>query len=108
MKKLLTGLPASSGQAQGRARVIPPGVSGKLEGGEILVTRITDASMFVDIIEKARAIVTDLGGLGSHPAIVARELGIPCVVGTKTATQVIETGMEIVVDGTEGVVYAQN
>ena len=61
--------------------------------------------MVVDIIEKAIGIVTDFGGLASHPAIVARELGLPCVVGTQTATSVIKDGMEIIVDGDEGVVY---
>lgn len=106
MEVLVRGVPASAGKARGKARVIlSSGEGQKLEPGEILVARITDASMFVGIIENARAIVTDLGGLGSHPAIVARELGIPCVVATDRATEVIETGMEIGVDGKEGVVY---
>lgn len=61
--------------------------------------------MFVDIIGNARAIVTDIGGITSHPAIVARELGLPCVVATKSATKVIKTSMVIIVDGDKGVVY---
>lgn len=104
-KVLVRGTPASSGKAGGIARVIHRDKRQKLSPGEILVTRMTDASMFVDIIENAAAIVTDLGGLGSHPAIVARELGIPCVVATGNATEVIKDGTEVVVDGEEGVVY---
>jgi len=85
MKLLVKGVPASIGKASGEARVILPSQKTKkrLKPGEILVARMTDASMFVGIIENAAAIVTDLGGLGSHPAIVARELGIPAVVLTK-------------------------
>ena len=104
-KVLVKGTPASSGKVRGTARVIRPDRRQKLKAGEILVTLMTDASMFVDIIENAAAIVTDLGGLGSHPAIVARELGIPCVVATGNATEVIKDGIEVVVDGGEGVVY---
>jgi len=73
--------------------------------GDILVTVITDPLSFVDIIESAAGLVTDLGGVASHPAILARELGIPCVVGAQIATRVIQDGMEIVVDGTQGSVY---
>ena len=110
MKVLVKGIAASKGKAKGRARIINPSSpkQQKLKKGEILVTKITDASMFVDIIENAAAIVTDLGGLGSHPAIVARELGIPAVVLTKNATKVIKTGMKIVVDGNKGIVYEEN
>ncbi len=106
IKVLLKGMAASVGKARGRAKVILPSDKGqKLEAGGILVARITDASMFVGIIENAAAVVTDLGGLTSHPAIVARELGIPCVVATENATKVIKTGMKIVVDGNKGIIY---
>jgi len=106
MKTLVKGLSASSGRVRGKARVIlPSGRGKKLKSGEILVVYITNASMFVDIIGKAKAIVTDVGGLGSHPAIIARELGIPCVVATESATKIIKSGMEIIVDGNRGVVY---
>lgn len=105
MKVLVEGTPASAGKALGLARVLHPKEKGKLNPGDILVVRITDASMFVDIIESASAIVTDLGGLSSHPAIVARELGIPCVVGTQSATRVIKSGMMVLVDGDQGAVY---
>lgn len=110
MKLLVKGLPASTGKTNGKARVILPSkkARGGLKRGEILIARMTDASMFVGIIENAAAIVTDFGGLGSHPAIVARELGIPCVVMTKAATKVIKTGMKIIVDGNKGIVYEQD
>lgn len=109
MRILTTGLAASSGRVRGRARVIlsPQDIS-SLNEQEILVTPITEPSMVVDIIEKAIAIVTDHGGLASHPAIVARELGLPCVVGTHSATTVISTGMYVLVDGDEGVVYGED
>lgn len=110
MKLLVKGLPASTGKTSGKARVILPSkkTRQRLKPREILVARMTDASMFVGIIANAAAIVTDLGGLGSHPAIVARELGIPCVVATKTATRAIKTGMKIIVDGNKGVIYEQD
>jgi len=105
VRVLVKGLAASAGQAQGVARVIAtPGDCEKVQPGEILVAVITDPSM-IGAIQKAKAIVTDLGGLGSHPAIVARELGIPCVVGTGNATSVLKDGMEVLVDGSKGVVY---
>lgn len=108
MKVLVKGTPASRGKASGKARVILPDENQNLKPGEVLVVYITDASMFVDIIGKASAIVTDVGGITSHPAIVARELGLPCVVATQIATKVIKTGMEILVDGDKGVVYEPN
>jgi pyruvate,water dikinase len=77
-----------------------------LAPGDILVTVITDPLSFVDIIENAAALVTDLGGVASHPAILARELGIPCVVGTRVGTTSITDGMTIVVDGAAGTIHA--
>ncbi len=108
MKLLIKGIPASGGIAKGRARVILPGSNGKLKPGEILVAYITDASMFVEIMAHAKAIVTDQGGITSHPAIVSRELGIPCVVATQKATKIIKSGMRIIVDGKKGVVCEQD
>ena len=106
MKLLLKGIPASVGKVSGKARVISLSKeSNKLEFGEILVVKITDAQMFVDIMTKAKGLVTDLGGVTSNPAIVSRELGIPCVVATQKATNIIKTGMKIVVDGEKGEVY---
>lgn len=106
MKLLLTGTPASPGTASGRARVIDrPDEDATLEPGDILVTVITDPLSFADIIEYAAALVTDLGGVASHPAILARELGIPCVVHTEVGTKTIKEGMSILVDGTAGTVH---
>jgi pyruvate,water dikinase len=59
---------------------------------------------FIDVIRKAGAIVTDVGGLTSHAAVVARELGIPCIVGTKHATKVLKDGDLVEIDATNGVV----
>jgi len=72
--------------------------------GDILVTGMTDPD-FVPFMKMASAIVTDKGGVTSHAAIVSRELSIPCVVGTETATQVMKTGKEYTVDSRNGIVY---
>lgn len=106
MELLLSGIPASPGIATGRARVFDrPSDGQELSPGDILVTVVTDPMSFVDIIENAAALVTDLGGIASHPAILARELGIPCVVGTKTGTQIIPDGAAITVDGSVGTIH---
>jgi phosphoenolpyruvate synthase/pyruvate phosphate dikinase len=106
VKRLLTGTPASPGTATGPARVmVRPGEGRVLQPGDVLVTVITDPLSFVDIIERAAALVTDLGGVASHPAILARELGIPCVVSTEVGTRVIQDGTVIVVDGSAGTVH---
>ena len=104
-KLILKGLPASSGTAQGRARIFHSGDSAQsFAEGDILVTTLTDPTM-VSAMIKAGAIVTDIGGLTSHPAILSREMGIPCVVNTQQATHVIRDGMQILVDGEKGEVY---
>lgn len=102
---IVSGSGASQGIVEGTARVVEHGVGQRLGHGEILVARITDATMMADIIINASAIVTDLGGIASHPAIVARELGIPCVVATGNATELIKDGQVILVDGSTGTVY---
>lgn len=73
--------------------------------GEILVTEMTDPVSFADLVEHAAALVTNLGGLASHPAILAREMGIPAVVSTRNATEVIRNGALILVDGSTGEVF---
>jgi len=106
-KVLVRGLPASPGVATGVARVILNPRSPEAQQfkeGDILVTKMTDPD-WVPLMKKAAAIVTDEGGMTSHAAIVSRELGIPAVVGTGNATQVIKTGMLVTVDGSRGVVY---
>ncbi|MFH1188205.1 MAG: PEP-utilizing enzyme [bacterium] len=75
----------------------------KIKKGDILVTEETDAS-FLPAIAKARAVVTDLGGILCHAAIVSREFEIPCVVGTKNATQVLKDGNLVEIDTTKGIV----
>jgi pyruvate,water dikinase len=103
---LLRGLGASPGTATGRVRVLySPEEGAKLEPGEILVTPMTSPD-WVPIMRRAAAIVTDAGGMTSHAAIVSRELGIPCIVGTKDATKVLKSGMVVTVDAREGTVVA--
>ncbi|MPM93757.1 Pyruvate kinase [bioreactor metagenome] len=77
----------------------------KMERGNILVVSQTDKD-FVPAMRKAAAIITEHGGLTCHAAIVALELGIPCVVSASNALSVLEDGMMVTVDGFRGVVYA--
>jgi pyruvate,water dikinase len=103
---LARGLGASPGMASGSARVLgSPSDAGKLRTGEVLVARMTSPD-WVPIMRRAAAIVTDAGGMTSHAAIVSRELGIPCVVGTREATRVVRDGMSLTVNGTEGTIIA--
>lgn len=106
-KKLLTGASVGSKIATGKVNVInKPSQISKFNKGEILVTTITDPD-WGPIMKLASAIVTDKGGRTSHAAIVARELGIPAVVGTGNATRILKSGQDITVDttGSEGIVY---
>ncbi|MHB9134351.1 MAG: phosphoenolpyruvate synthase [Armatimonadota bacterium] len=105
-KVLVRGLAASPGLASGKVHVLlSTEEAAQVAPGDILVTRMTSPD-WVPIMKRAGAIVTDEGGMTSHAAIVSRELGIPCIVGTRTATQVLQTGQEVTVDAREGVVYA--
>jgi pyruvate,water dikinase len=100
----LTGFAGSSGVAEGVARVILDVRDiGKLEEGEILVAPVTSPS-WTPVFGKVAAAVSDIGGIMSHAAIVAREYGMPAVVGTGSATARIKTGDRIRVDGDNGVV----
>lgn len=102
---LLSGIAASSGIAEGVVRVVTSDSTlSPFQEGEILVARITDPSM-VSAMIRAAAIVTDIGGLTSHPAILSREMGIPCVVNVKEATLALSDGMRIRVDGEKGEIY---
>lgn len=105
MKKILSGLPASLGKAKGKVKIVR-GIEdmSKFREGDILVTKITDPTM-VQMMAKAGAIICDIGGITSHPAIVSREMGIPCVANTKFATKKLKDGMEILVDGKKGEIY---
>ncbi len=103
---LLEGLAASRGMAAGKVKlVLDLNELYKVQPGDVLVTRMTNPDMVVSM-QKATAIVTDEGGSTCHAAIVSRELGIPCVVGTKNATQILKDNGRITVDGTTGKVYA--
>ncbi|MEM1927332.1 MAG: pyruvate, water dikinase [Acidilobaceae archaeon] len=105
-KILVRGIPASPGLAYGRAKVAlsVEEAARKMEKGDVLVTKMTDPD-WVPYMKLASAIVTDEGGITAHAAIVARELGIPAVVGAGNATKVLEDGLEVTVDGSRGVVY---
>ncbi|MDO8650088.1 MAG: phosphoenolpyruvate synthase [Candidatus Berkelbacteria bacterium] len=102
---LVTGAAASVGRASGPVKVIhkPSEIDQVLEG-DVLVTEMTSPD-YVPAMRRAAGIVTDTGGSTSHAAIVSRELGIPCVVGTGTATHVLKTGQVVTVDGRSGKVY---
>ena len=100
----LHGQCGATGKASGKVRVIHHMAHlDYFKRGEILVTAATNPA-FVVAMKKAAAIVTDEGGITCHAAILSRELGIPCVIGTKIATQVLKDGDRLKVDATEGVV----
>ncbi|HHT7126660.1 TPA: phosphoenolpyruvate synthase [Bacillus cereus] len=97
----IVGLPVSSGVVEGRARVILNMEDANLEDGDILVTAFTDPGwtpLFVSI----KWLVTEVGGLMTHGAVIAREYGLPAVVGVENATKLIKDGQRIRVHGTEG------
>lgn len=102
---MLKGAPASMGSNFGPVKIIhKPSEIDKIEKGDVLVTEMTTPD-FVPAMRRASAIVTDTGGRTCHAAIVSRELGIPCVVGTGTATSKLQNGQIVTVDGHNGVVY---
>jgi len=105
LKMLVRGLPASPGIASGKVKNIKDiSEISRVEEGDILVTIMTNPDM-VPAMRRASAVVTDEGGRTCHAAIVSRELGIPCIVGAKDASQILEEDMDITVDATRGVVY---
>jgi pyruvate,water dikinase len=105
LKMLVRGLPASPGIGTGKVKNIKDiSEIARVEDGDILVTVMTNPDM-VPAMRRASAVVTDEGGRTCHAAIVSRELGIPCIVGAKEASKLLEEGMEITVDAIRGVVY---
>jgi len=99
----IAGMAVSSGVIEGRARVVLNIEDADIEGGDILVTTFTDPSwtaLFVSI----KGLVTEVGGLMTHGAVIAREYGLPAVVGVENATRLIKDGQRIRVHGTEGYV----
>ncbi len=99
---LVTGLAASKGTASGPVRVLrSPDEGRRLRDGEVLVAPITSPD-WVPAMRRAAALVTDGGGMTCHAAIVSRELGVPCVVGTREATSTLRDGEMVTVDGGRG------
>jgi pyruvate,water dikinase len=99
----LVGLPVSAGTIEGRARVILDIARADLEADDILVTAYTDPS-WTPVFVAIKGLVTEVGGLMTHGAVIAREYGLPAVVGVEHATQLIRDGQRIRVHGTDGYV----
>ncbi len=99
----LTGLPVSAGIVEGRARVILDMAGADLEAGDILVTAYTDPS-WTPAFVAIKGLVTEVGGLMTHGAVIAREYGLPAVVGVEQATRLIRNGQRIRLNGTDGYV----
>jgi rifampicin phosphotransferase len=99
----LVGLPVSAGTIEGRARVILDMAEADLEAGDILVTAYTDPS-WTPLFVAIGGLVTEVGGLMTHGAVIAREYGLPAVVGVEHATRLIRDGQRIRVHGTDGYV----
>jgi len=104
-KVLVTGNTASPGFAFGIVKIAnEPNEFSKVQKGDVLVTKMTNPDM-VPVMKRASAIVTDMGGTTCHAAIVSREMGIPCIVGTGNSTSVLKENTMITVDATHGKVY---
>jgi pyruvate,water dikinase len=102
---LLTGLATSRGRVAGQVRVLTsPAEQDQLQTGEVLVAPMTSPD-WLPAMRRASALVTDGGGMTCHAAIVSRELGLPCVVGTQTATHLLSTGQLVTVDGGTGEIF---
>jgi len=101
----LRGVAGAPGRYTGTARVVRSlAEAGELDEGEVMVCEMT-LPPWVPLFSIAGAVVTDVGGVLSHSAIVAREFGLPAVVGTDVGTVVIKSGQTVTVDGTKGLVY---
>lgn len=101
---VIKGFAASGGIVKGKARVLTDlSQAASLKKGEILVARVTNPA-WTSLFSLASAVVVDIGSALSHGALIARELGLPCVMGTQLGTEVITTGQEIIVDGGKGIV----
>ena len=102
---ILKGLGASPGIGKGTVKILAsPKEMGKVEKVDVLVTEMTTPD-FVPAMKRASAIVTNSGGMTCHAAIVSREMGIPCIVGTKSATTTLHEGQFITIDAMRGIVY---
>lgn len=104
-KVILSGLASSPGIGKGKVRILASAKEmNQMQKGEILVTDMTTPD-FVPAMKRASAILTNTGGMTCHAAIVSRELGVPCIVGTKLATTTLKPGQFITVDAIRGKVY---
>ena len=104
-RRCVRGLGAAPGSGSGPVRVITAlADASRLVDGDVLVTHMTSPD-WVPLMRRAAAIVTDSGGMTCHAAIVSRELGVPCVVGTAEATHKLRDGELVTVDATHGVVF---
>ncbi len=103
----LRGTPASPGTVRAKARVILEPTGARLEPGEILVSPSTDPG-WTPLFLTAGGLVMEMGGAMSHGAVVAREYGIPAVVGVPDATERIATGQRITVDGSAGTIVTES
>lgn len=103
----LPGVPVSAGIVEGRARVVLRMEDARIEPGDILITKFTDPS-WTPVFVSIKGLVTEVGGMMTHGAVVAREYGLPAVVSVENATQLIKDGQHIRVNGTEGYVEIPN
>ena len=102
---ILKGAPASPGLISGPVKLVPDVKNlGRVKPGDIMVTDMTTPD-FVPAMKRAAAIITNRGGLTSHAAIVSRELGVPCVVGTTVATKTLKEGLIVTVNGSTGEIF---
>ncbi|MBS4161639.1 phosphoenolpyruvate synthase, partial [Klebsiella pneumoniae] len=99
----LPGIPVSAGVIEGRARVVLKLEEADIEEGDILVTAFTDPS-WTPLFVSVKGLVTEVGGLMTHGAVIAREYGLPAVVGVENATKAIKDGQRIRINGAEGYV----
>lgn len=105
LSAILKGLPASPGAAIGTVRIVNDRKElHNVKPGDILVSKMTSPD-YVPVMKKTAGIITDAGGMTCHAAIIARELGIPCIVGTIEATKILKSGMLVRIDATNGFVY---
>ena len=104
-KVLVKGLGACEGIVEGKVKIVyDPSEIDKLSDNVILVVPNTDPS-WTPLLLQAKGIITNTGNLLCHAAIVAREFGIPCIVGTTNATEKLKEGQKVIIDGLNGVIY---
>ena len=104
-KVLLKGISACPGKINGKLFLIKdPNRVQKAKRGAILVVPFA-TPILSEVIARAKGLITDLGGITCHSANIAREFGIPCIVGTKRATKILKNNQEIILDANQGTVY---